>query len=493
MKDWMLTMNKFSKRFAYYQIFIGFIIALFAGFYFFEIFATTDDSEIINVKSGLISGTISFLVTLLLFIIYAFLFNKISYYELNEDKIVCKRGVLFQKKSSILLNKIHTINIKQGIIQKLFKVASLKIDSGSANSLNEEISIYTSQDEVLSLYNKLKGYDKKTENSKINESMYSFKNSNKIIYSLINTIFSIVLLVLIIIYIELVAYFSINGSFLPFNDIIIITILLLFTFFILNVIAIFAKYYNFNIKKRDNEMEINYGFFVKYHNTFKLDKVKSIIICNNIIQKLFGYVKVKIQVIGYLQDSDNAQSSYGKSVGVLIPLCKRKDVQDLINKIIPEYSFSSKENKPFKFFPFISLRLLFVSISFAILEFINLVVKNIFIIKDNDFLVSSMAILIVYIALLIIMLCSAVLKYNYSGININDDKVTIYKGGFFQAIVVIDVKNIIAIQTITTKLRQKNKINSYVIHYATNALTNTVKVEMLNEEVYTKLVNAIKY
>ena len=91
-------MNKFSKRFAYYQIFIGFIIALFAGFYFFEIFATTDDSEIINVKSGLISGTISFLVTLLLFIIYAFLFNKISYYELNEDKIVCKRGVLFQKK-----------------------------------------------------------------------------------------------------------------------------------------------------------------------------------------------------------------------------------------------------------------------------------------------------------------------------------------------------------------------------------------------------------
>ena len=323
--------------------------------------------------------------------------------------------------------------------------------------------------------------------------MYSFKNSNKIIYSLINTIFSIVLLVLIIIYIELVAYFSINGSFLPFNDVIIITILLLFTFFILNVIAIFAKYYNFNIKKRDNEMEINYGFFVKYHNTFKLDKVKSIIICNNIIQKLFGYVKVKIQVIGYLQDSDNAQSSYGKSVGVLIPLCKRKDVQDLINKIIPEYSFSSKENKPFKFFPFISLRFLFVSISFAILEFINLVVKNIFIIKDNDFLVSSMAILIVYIAFLLIMLCSAVLKYNYSGINIKDDKVTIYKGGFFQAIVVIDVKNIIAIQTITTKLRQKNKINSYVIHYATNALTNTVKVEMLNEEVYTKLVNAIKY
>lgn len=493
MKDWMLTMNKFSKRFAYYQMFIGFIIALFTGFYFFEIFATTEDSEILNIESGLISGIISFLVILLLFIIYAILFNKISYYELKEDKIVCKRGVLFQKKSSILLNRIHAINIKQGIIQKLFKVASLKIDSGSANSLNEEMSIYTSQEEVLELYNKLKGYDGNDKATEPNETMYNFKNTNKIIYSLINTIFSIVLLALIIIYIELVAYFSKNGTFLPFYEIIEITLILLFAFFILNVIAIFTKYYNFNIKKRDNEIEINYGFFVKYHNTFKLDKVKSIIICNNIIQKIFGYVKVKIQVIGYLQDSDNAQSSSAKSVGVLIPLCKRKDVLDLINQIIPEYSFSNKEDKPFKFFPFISLRFLFVSMFFAILEFINLVIKNIFIVTDNDFLVSSIAILIVYIVLLIIILCSANLKYNYSGVCLKDNKLTVYKGGFFQAIVVIDVKNIIAIQVVTTKLRQKNKINSYVIHYATNALTNTVKVEMLDEEVYTKLVNAIKY
>ena len=486
-------MNKFSKRFAYYQIFIGFIIALFAGFYFFEVFAISEESDIIDIKSGLISGVISFVVILLLFIIYAFLFNKTSYYELKEDKIVCKRGVLFQKKSSILLSKIHTINIKQGIIQKLFKVASLKIDSGSANSLNEEMSIYTSQEEVLDLYNKLKGYDSKTENNKANEAMYNFKNSNKVIYSLINTIFSIILVALIIIYIEIVAYFSINGSFLPFNDVIVITLILLFAFFILNIIAIFTKYYNFNIKNHDNEIEINYGFFVKYHNTFKLDKVKSIIICNNIIQKIFGYVKVKIQVIGYLQDSDNAQSSSAKSVGILIPLCKRKDVAALINQIIPEYSFSNKENKPFKFFPFISLRFLFVSIIFAIIEFINLVIKNIFAINDNDFLVSSVAILIVYIALLMIILCSAILKYNYSGICLKNDKLTVYKGGFFQAIVVIDVKNIIAIQVVTTKLRQKKKINSYVIHYATNALTNTVKVEMLDEEVYTKLVNAIKY
>ena len=136
---------------------------------------------------------------------------------------------------------------------------------------------------------------------------------------------------------------------------------------------------------------------------------------------------------------------------------------------------------------------MFVSIIFAIIEFINLVIKNIFAINDNDFLVSSVAILIVYIALLMIILCSAILKYNYSGICLKNDKLTVYKGGFFQAIVVIDVKNIIAIQVVTTKLRQKKKINSYVIHYATNALTNTVKVEMLDEEVYTKLVNAIKY
>ncbi|MDY2889288.1 MAG: PH domain-containing protein [Candidatus Caccosoma sp.] len=484
-------MNKFSKRFAYYQIFIGFIIALFTGFYFFEIFATTDDSEFLSIQNGLISGVISFLVIQILFITYAFLFNKISYYELTEDKIVCKRGVLFQKKSSILLNKIHTINIKQGIIQKLFKVASLKIDSGSANSLNEEMSIYTSQEEVLDLYNKLKGYDRKSKDN--NEDIYTFKNSSKITYSLINTIFSIALLVLIVLYINIVSYFSNNGVFLPFYRVTEITILLLLAFFILNIIAIFTKYYNFNIKKRDNEIEINYGFFVKYHNTFKLDKVKSIIICNNIVQKIFGYVKVKIQVIGYLQDSDNAQSSYGKSVGILIPLCKRRDVKDLINQIIPEYSFSNKEEKPFKFFPFISLRFLFTSIIFAIIEFINLVIKNIFIITDNDFLVSSVGIFIVYVLLLIIILCSAILKYNYSGISLNNDKLTIYKGGFFQAIVVIDVKNIIAIQAITTKSRKKNKICSYVIHYATNALTNTVKVEMLDDEVYTKLVNALKY
>ena len=51
--------------------------------------------------------------------------------------------VLFKKRSVIELRKIHAVNQKHGLIQRMFGISVLLVDSGSTNTaMNAEIMIY---------------------------------------------------------------------------------------------------------------------------------------------------------------------------------------------------------------------------------------------------------------------------------------------------------------------------------------------------------------
>ena len=54
-------------------------------------------------------------------------------------------------------------------------------------------------------------------------------------------------------------------------------------------------------------------------------------------------------------------------------------------------------------------------------------------------------------------------------------------------------ENLIAIEDISTKCRAKRNIYSFTIHFHTNALTNVVKVRMLDFETKEALLKMLKY
>ena len=100
---------------------------------------------------------------------------------------------------------------------------------------------------------------------------------------------------------------------------------------------------------------------------------------------------------------------------------------------------------------------------------------------------------IAYFVVTIIYLVDSILSYYNQGISVDDNKITVYNGGFIKNTTVILKENLIAIEDITTSLRSKKGIYSYKIHFHTNALSNVVYVKVLDETIKNKLIGLLKF
>ena len=84
-------------------------------------------------------------------------------------------------------------------------------------------------------------------------------------------------------------------------------------------------------------------------------------------------------------------------------------------------------------------------------------------------------------------LLSAALNYQTSGLAINNGKITAYSGGFVKTVTVLMNKNLIAVADVTTPLRKKAGIATFVLHLKTNAQSNEIKVPIQEAGLLKKL------
>jgi len=192
-----------------------------------------------------------------------------------------------------------------------------------------------------------------------------------------------------------------------------------------------------------------------------------------------------LEFINYGGDDDKSKRNT-----VLIPLCKKDEVEKYISLIADDFTALEKNNKSKAFFPFVSWKLIFSFIPYLcvllVSFFISLFLNNYFIL-----LIVGLSLLGILIVHLIVLFISVILQYRFEGIGINEDKVTIYHGGIFQSKTTILKKHIIGIENITTPRREKKNIYSFIIHFRTNSLTNKIKVENVDKSIKNNLLNLL--
>ena len=505
-------MKKFDRNYIFYHLVFDFFALLFILFFFF--IENIIDSVIAKDNLGkLILIFIALFVSIYtLMTVYNVFFVKTSGYELKDSEVVCKRGVLFKKHSILEYKKIHAVNKKQNIIQKLFKIAVLTLDSGSTNTSHlAEIVIYEKESVVDELIKKIKlkqeNPDSVIETTEIlehptKENLYKFSSKTKFIYSLINVVASLFILLFItvcVLALFTVLYITVKEKVAGTLGVVLLVSLIsclgicLFSF-ILSIISAFVGYYDFKVYKSSKDIEINYGLLVKNSNTFKLNKIKGVVISQGIIKRLFKYVTVKLEVIGYNgQSGENNNQNQAVSTGILFPLCKESELESNLSKVLPSYVPKKKENSSVKFFPYISWSLFFLSIFFALttgiceLVFLVLKLRAIYYFVLWGIALLSFAVIILIIAL------NNYLAYKNNGITITNDTICVYNGGFTRYCTIIKTKNLIAIENITTPLREKRGIYSFNVHYHTNATTNVVKLNIVDKSLVEKLNSLLEY
>ena len=442
---------------------------------------------------------------------YSFLFIKTSGYELKEKEIVCARGVFFKKTSVLEYSKMHAINKKQNIFQKLFKIAVLTVDSGAThNSNNAEIIIIENDETVDKLVSRLKllqsgkKADIIEENTVEKENLYTFNSKKVLLYSALNLVSSLAIILILagltavsfavlkslLTSVFLISYKNFYLAFLMIaGSCILITVLLSF---IISLIASFFTYHNFRLYKNESDIEVNYGLLVRHTNTFKFDKIKGVKISQGIIKRIFGYATVNLEVIGYLNENANNNGGESNIIGVLMPLCKVSEINENLSKILPEYTPNEKEIKAVKYPPFVLWTIGFISIFVGLAYFITLGVM--LVVKAYSIVLPLTLILLFAYAVVVafIMLLGA-LSYQNSGVAVKEGKITVYGGSIVKTITVINKKHLIGIEEKTTPLRSKAGISTFVFHIKTNALTNEIPVYNISSENATTLKNLLKY
>ena len=155
-------MKHFSKKIIPYFILRNALICLGLFALFVVEFQLDEevalDETALFTKYALIIAIVGFVVLS----VYRYLYYKTSGYKLTDTQVICTIGVLFRKQSFVEYERIHAINKKQGLIQQMFNLATLTIDSGSTNTAHTaEIKIIEDVSLIDELVEKIKKYQNK--------------------------------------------------------------------------------------------------------------------------------------------------------------------------------------------------------------------------------------------------------------------------------------------------------------------------------------------
>lgn len=497
-------MKKFSKKLIPYYFVSTIVYSIFI-FIMVKINLVGEDGTIPKAANKI--ALIISLVAYVIIIIYSIIYYHKTGYELKEKEIYVTRGVLFKKQSLLDYSKIHAVNKKQGLIQRMFGLSTITIDSGSTNTAHQaEITIVESEELVDLLIAEIKAKQNgttlettPTEEIAEKENLYNFTTKTKFIYTILNTLGGLIGVLFFFVFGFIVL--NIINNYIGFSDgdvglfeilfgVLGISLLTIAGIAFSSIIISFVQYYDFRIFRTSDSIEINYGLFTKHENTFKLNRVKGIKINQGILKRLFGFVTINLEVIGYSNTTGNNEQN--QTTGILIPLCKQKDIDLYLDKILPNYKPEEKENKTIKFLPFFSYHLIFGSIVLGLILICSTIALLCYGLIEILLYVYLGTFLFIILYLLILLL-EQYLAYKNNGITINENKVTIYRGGLTKEIAVVLKDNIIGIEKVTTYHRNKDGINSYIIHFRSNAMTNTIKVKNISIDVYKELLDLMKY
>jgi len=494
-------MKRFDKGYVYSNLLTDLFYSALAVFVFLEDALFGEESDPVDISAAIPFIAVGFIVIYLCFVAYRIMYYRASGYELTDKEIKCNKGVLFRKRSVLDYKKVHAINKKQSIIQRIFGIAVVTVDSGSANTAHQaEITIIEKDsvaDALLDKLNSLKGNaiakdasEQKAEEVLLSEddSLYRFTSGKKVLYTLINiasTAFFTSLLALASVIVIGICKAMLRhdfpgtwGQYFLYAAIITAAgVLLLSVFsFVGSILHSFVGYYDFRITKRNDSILISYGLFEKHTNTFSCDRIKAVKISQGFVQRLLGFASIRLEVIGYTLGSDDDDKN--ADLGVLVPFCKYDEICEILGKVLPDYVPDEKQTRAVSLFPFMSWFLLITGVVTALTVIGTACAMTV--LNAPSFAVSATAFAILGFALITTALkfASALLSYHTEGVAVRDGKLTVYSGGFNKNITVFMAKHLVAAESVTTPLRQKHGIASVVMHIKTNEASNEVRVNI---------------
>lgn len=470
-----------------------------------------DVNSLLDMNSSLIVFGILFGI-LAVAVAVNFVIWKNCYIYLEDDELILIRGALFKRKLVMPIEKINTIDIKRGIVQRIFGLCRMSVDTGSVVArqvsvpeLTIILNIKTAEQlkEYLSAKSRGKspsiGNLQERESAKLaNAKSYKMPFFDYVAYGLTAPKVIWIILVVLSVFeeasdmifdllgnISAEAVGTVTDAVLKVNLAVVISagiVIVLGAYIVISLISVliaWVRFFNFTVTRNGDSVNIKYGLLTLKNYTLPVRNIHAVVIKQNFIRQLFGLCAVEAISIGF-GDSDN-------EVAYLIPIIKRKKLDGVIKEILPEYCSDIKAQRaPARALLWFVLKpLVWWSVLTAAVYFtVNLIWK-----------VSILEMLFVQILLAVIVILtviSGVLNFCHSRLGFNEKSVLVSSGGIWRIVTVMRCDCVQSAESRSGVIQRLFKICSYVLDYHAPALKTTVPVRNLRRGYAEKIAELIE-
>ncbi|RFU67389.1 hypothetical protein D0469_15065 [Peribacillus saganii] len=275
-------------------------------------------------------------------------------YRIEEGELRLESGVFIRKKRYIRFERIQSIDVSEGILQRLFGLVQLKVEtagSSGADQADAVLSAITKQeaDEIMLVLSE----EKKRRLMDLNDiDEADGESEREIPHRVFQMPFKELFLMAAtsggvgVVFSGAMAFFSQFEEMIPYKRIfkglgqfvqtgilfiILAVIAGLLIAYIIATAGIVMKYAFFTVKKTEDELIISRGLMERRQLTIPLKKIQGIRITENIIRQPLGFASVIVEYAGgSVMDKENSQV-------MLFPLIKKGRVALLLKEFVPEF------------------------------------------------------------------------------------------------------------------------------------------------------------
>ncbi|MGE6720929.1 PH domain-containing protein [Peribacillus frigoritolerans] len=259
-------------------------------------------------------------------------------YRIEEGEFRIESGVFVRKKRYIKFDRIHSIDISEGIIQRVFSLVKLNIETAGGSQADAVLSAISKSDadrinayisEEKNAYNPFdRDKDEVADNEIAAKSSSVFKQTLPQLFAMAATSGAVGVFLS-----GAVAFISQFDEMIPFERIFkdyedfiemgtfiltLFALVALLAVYVLATLSMVIKYASFTVIKTDEEIVISRGLLEKRRLTIPIHKIQGIRIMENLIRKPLGLATVYIEYAGGSMEDKESLSI------MLFPLIRKK-------------------------------------------------------------------------------------------------------------------------------------------------------------------------
>ncbi|MBM7663140.1 putative membrane protein [Bacillus mesophilus] len=269
-------------------------------------------------------------------------------YRVEKDELRIESGVFVRKKRYIPIEKIQSIDVSSGVIQRMFGLVKVQVETaGGGDEAEAVLSAVTKVEAeelkvVLSKRTYTDEQDEKIE--EIDEVVLSPKDI--LIMASTSGGVGVVLSALF-------AFLTQVDEFIPYDyvygvarnvvgsSVVIIVVGVVFVTLLAWIVAIVSasvKFGNYKLVKRGENLYISRGLLEKREMTIPIKRIQAVRVQENIVRQLFGFASIYIEVAGGAIDKKEETSTF------LLPIVSKKEVPKLLERFTPDFIVDSEVN-----------------------------------------------------------------------------------------------------------------------------------------------------